>query len=711
MLAATVGLLAGAATTDLPEILPGAITLAGLWAVVAAVLWRARSRAGGAAALLAIATAAAVVGAWRMREAEATLLRGRAQVARLAGPLQIRGLVADDPIPRQRITSITLSDVIVRTGEGWEPLGARVLLSVPHWPEHDYGEYLQVTGRLKPLAGDGAIEALGRQGVLASMSYPRVAYLANPQANPVLVAISRLRQRLGETIDRTLPDPASSTLKATILGLSSALPKDEQEALVNTGTVHLIVISGFKLTLIAASLQALGMFVLRRTTSRMWARMVISAAVLATIAGYTLLSGATPSAVRAAIMAGLVVTAAIAGRPHDQLTALGLSVLAMVGARPLLLEDGGLQLSALSVLGIVLLAEPLSARLRRPIQSWPETPRLAGFALAEAIGASAGATLFVLPVLAASFHVVSLVSPLANLLGMPLLWPIMVFGGLGALLGSAWLPAGALLLWPAWAFTSLLQTLVRWTASLPYAALAVDGMAPEAIATYYAGLLTLTWLLRRLRASQERARSKPARRLAWAAMLAGAAAVTGASVVSTRPPDSLRVTFLAVPGQAALIQTADGKKILVDGGESSADLLRQLGSLLPPWDRTLDLVIVTSSRADHVGALAEVFRRYEVRTVVQPAGEAPAFAVRRLSAAPTSPDVVELGEDVRLLRSREGWWIEQGETGVLFGDRSFEVSAPDGRWRIWPMTRGSAARLEGDLLLAETGNVVVTFSR
>ncbi|HEY8693681.1 MAG TPA: ComEC/Rec2 family competence protein, partial [Chloroflexota bacterium] len=455
---------------------PALLGLSGA-AVGAAILVRklAFARLVGAIVLLATAALAAQVGAWRMQATLDHMADAKTQVTRFGGAQQqIRGLVADDPAPRGRTTSLTLSDVLVRNGDSWEPLGAKVLVSVPHWPDHEYGEYLQLRGRLQALSGAGAIEALGRQGVLASMSYLRVSWLANPQANPVLVGMSRLRQRLGDTIGQTLPDPVAATLKATILGLRGALPKNEQQALVNTGTVHLVVISGFKLSLLAAGLQMIGLWILRRTSARLFARLVVSASVLAGIGGYTVLTGATPSAVRAAIMAGLVVFAALMGRPHDQVAALAIAVLAIVGLSPLEVQDAGLQLSCLSVLGIAVLAEPLARWFRGPAARlpaagwWGRLGRMAALALAEAMGASLAATAFDVPVLADSFHVVSLISPVANLLGMPLLAPIMIFGGLGAGLGSVWLPLGAVFLWPAWAFTTLLDWLVNWTAGLPW---------------------------------------------------------------------------------------------------------------------------------------------------------------------------------------------------------------------------------------------------
>jgi len=624
---------------------------------------------------------------------------------------QLRGLVADDPVPRGRTTSLTLSDVLVRSGQVWEPLDARILVSVPHWPQHEYGEYLQVRGRLQPLSGSGAIEALQRQGVLASISYPRVSYLANPQANPILLAMFRLRQRLGNTISQTLPEPEASTLKATVLGLRSALAKDEQQALVDTGTVHLVAISGFKLSLLAAALQILGLFVLRRTTARIWARLAVAAAVLAAIASYTLLTGASPSAVRAAIMAMVVVLAALAGRPHDQVAALALAIFAIVAASPFELQDGGLQLSCLSVLGIALLAEPLATRIRRPLLKLPERLHPLAALLAEAVAVSLAATAFDLPVLAGSFHVVSLVSPIANLLGMPLLWPIMIFGGLGALFGSVLAPVGALLLWPAWAFMTLLDWIVHISASLPYAALPISGLSPAAAAAYYALLLTVVCWLRRGRAVKEPRRRAPSRRLAWSGMATGAALVTAATIVATRPPDTLRATFLAVPGQAALIQTPTGKKVLIDGGQDGPALLRQLGQLLPPWDRGIDVVIVTSPRLDHIGGLEAVFARYTVGALIAPEVPQPTATFRRIKSGvqQISVDAVDLGAGAALRHLPEGWKLRQGETLVLLAESGADVQTPSGNFRILPIAPTTRPDEDNVLSLADTGNVTVTF--
>ncbi len=79
----------------------------------------------------------------------------------------------------------------------------------------------------------------------------------------------------------------------------------------------------------------------------------------------------------------------------------------------------------------------------------------------------------------------------------------------------------------------------------------------------------------------------------------------------------LHVWFLDVgQGDAILVQTPDGRQILVDGGPSPSALLDQLGEVLPFWDRSLDLVVLTHPDADHLSGLIPVLERYRVAAVV-----------------------------------------------------------------------------------------------
>lgn len=85
--------------------------------------------------------------------------------------------------------------------------------------------------------------------------------------------------------------------------------------------------------------------------------------------------------------------------------------------------------------------------------------------------------------------------------------------------------------------------------------------------------------------------------------------------ITTIQQQNVRVTFLDVgQGDAILIQTPSGASVLVDGGKD-ARVLKQLHAYMPYFNRKIDAVIATHPDADHVGGLADVVRRYDVKHV------------------------------------------------------------------------------------------------
>ena len=102
----------------------------------------------------------------------------------------------------------------------------------------------------------------------------------------------------------------------------------------------------------------------------------------------------------------------------------------------------------------------------------------------------------------------------------------------------------------------------------------------------------------------------------WVAALAFVAALIWLALRGL-PDGKLHVYFLDVgQGDAILIQAPDGRQILVDGGPSPTALLNELGALLPFWDRSLDLVVLTHPDGDHITGLIPLLDRYQVAQVL-----------------------------------------------------------------------------------------------
>jgi competence protein ComEC len=89
-------------------------------------------------------------------------------------------------------------------------------------------------------------------------------------------------------------------------------------------------------------------------------------------------------------------------------------------------------------------------------------------------------------------------------------------------------------------------------------------------------------------------------------------AVVWSRIMTVKHAGVLRVAFLDVgQGDAVFIETPGGNQVLIDGGKGRA-ILRELGTVMPFYDRTIDLVIATHPDSDHIGGLPEVFTRYTI---------------------------------------------------------------------------------------------------
>lgn len=89
-------------------------------------------------------------------------------------------------------------------------------------------------------------------------------------------------------------------------------------------------------------------------------------------------------------------------------------------------------------------------------------------------------------------------------------------------------------------------------------------------------------------------------------------------VLTHVPSNNLKVYFLDVgQGDATFIEAPNGNQILIDGGGVDNKVLRELGEVMPPTDRSIDMVVATHPDADHIGGLVEVLRRYRVATFLE----------------------------------------------------------------------------------------------
>jgi competence protein ComEC len=336
-------------------------------------------------------------------------------------------------------------------------------------------------------------------------------------------------------------------------------------------------------------------------------------------------------------MAGVALLARELGRPGSAAAALGWAVTTLLLVDTATVFDAGFRLSVLATAGILAWGSTLTGRL-----AGSDPRRLRRF-VAEILGVSLAAQAATLPVVLSDFGRLSLISPAVNLVVVPLVPPAMATGALALVAGvlaGAGLPSvvATVIGLPAWGLYAAMVAAVRLGAALPLAS--VELVPPwnnaVAISTVIVILAARRWwdpLLLRLglhqpvpvhaptakRAAQAtRHAARP--RFARAMPIALALATLGLGlVVAWRPDGVVRVIVLDVgQGDGILVESGHGGRMVVDGGPDPGRLLIALDEHLPPWDRRIDILVLTHPHEDHVAGLATLLQRYRVGRVYEP---------------------------------------------------------------------------------------------
>ncbi|HEX9285009.1 MAG TPA: DNA internalization-related competence protein ComEC/Rec2 [Nitrospirales bacterium] len=434
---------------------------------------------------------------------------------------------------------------------------------------------------------------------------------------PLSAKVDRWRGRIRDAALRTLPAPLAGIYLALVTGETGYLQTDIREAFMASGTTHILSISGSHLGLIGIvvfgavrqAVLALPSRWLLRASRRITATRVAAVATILPVTLYALLGGAEVATVRSLVMILIVLAATFLGRAHSIGIGLALAFLAIVGLDPLAPYDISFQLSFLSVLVVLLVmrarhlpdeesvgvwagASGMGDRLKR----WTEDVLLVSVCVTVACA----------PLVAAYFNQVAWVGGFSNLLVVPFVGFLVLPAGLLACLvtllsGSEELAGGVVIQ----ALLEALVWVVQLFTSVPGAEVRVASPPAWQMAAFFLCLgAAFIW---------------------WRGWVGRIAAVLAAGVLLIwvwSPRDlpasgTVRVTFLDVgQGDAALIETPDGRTMLIDGG-SASDRYDMGQVVVAPllWDRgirRLDVVVATHPQLDHVGGLTFVLRKFQV---------------------------------------------------------------------------------------------------
>ena len=339
------------------------------------------------------------------------------------------------------------------------------------------------------------------------------------------------------------------------------------------------------------------------------ARFAIPLAMLA-VTGYTLLTGASPSVVRAAVMGVIGMGGPLLGRSQVGANSLTFTAAVMCLFNPTLPWDLSFQLSFMATLGLVLFADSLQQIFIRLAERWlpaPTARRISG-PVGEFFLFTLAAQVFTLPITALNFQQVSLAALLSNPLVLPVQPYAMILGGVALALGLVILPLGQLVAWLCWPLLAFTIHVAEWMAQFQNSVLNVGVLSTPLVILYIVGLVALP-VLRTLPVNRWlRAVFKPAVVLGLTGLLAIGLWRGAFSAADGR----LHLDVLNLKeGPALLVRSPVGRAWLVNGGSDSNALADALGRRLPLFTTRLDGLVVTAHRpASVLTALDNLTQKY-----------------------------------------------------------------------------------------------------
>ncbi len=491
----------------------------------------------------------------------------------------------------------------------------------PEPGEFDYGRYLRRRGEHVLLEADFAdLAVVGRRGGLQGV-------------------VDRLRLASRAHLAAGVHSPVGDVLQGMVLGDDEGVDETLVEDFRKSGLLHIMAVSGENVVLLCTmwsfAFALLGMHRLLRT-----------ALLLPVVATYVLLTGASPSIVRAGVAGICGLLAILASRPSDGWLLWLAPAAWLLTVNPNNLFDVSFQLSFGAVVGLLVLARPLI----RAVSFLPGP-------LPEQVGVTAAASISTAPVSMLTFGSASLVSVPANVAGGFVLGPIMFLGMLSLLLGfvSEWLSAPLNV--AAGLFIGFLLAVSHFFAGLPGAVYEYQGVTLRSVLVvgFLVEVAVVVTLATRagggvLAYARDR-RRWPALVTATATLVAAALLVAPAPM---RPPNRPTLTFLDVgEGAATLLQIPDGPTILVDAGPEPLARDLQLHGV-----GEIDLLVLSHGHADHVGGLEDVVGGLPVAAALLPEPEDPSAALDevedRMRAEGT--DVRRCASELRL--GGDGWSLQ-----------------------------------------------------
>jgi competence protein ComEC len=524
--------------------------------------------------------------------------------------VQVTGSVADEPSNSGEYVKFTLKaeDIRIR-GQNYQVCGNVCVYIKDKEISVDYGNKVSVSGKLSKISstsnsGIASFEdIMSKKRIYCQIFAPNsgLKILSKSIGNPIKYISIIIKNKLLSVIQNTMQEPYSSLLGSIVFGSqASPLSSELQENYRTAGVIHLLVVSGTQVSIILSVFLALCKFLGLAQSARL---IVVSFASLM----FTIMVGAGPSIIRAAVMSEAALLADSIERANNFYNSMAISVLALLIMDPLNLYDIGFQLSFMATWALFHIAPVIGEKLSA--YALPLIARAASVAIAPTIATT--------PIILYNFGQVSFVSVLSNFMIIPWVEITVVLGFISTIAGLISLPMSWLINNTLTLILALLNAIVNFFASLPFACRYFAPPGLLAIIIYYIIIVAMVEKIK------QKAKIRLNLIILFAVLIIGSFGFSHAA-------SDLTITFIDVgQGDSILVESPSGQKMLIDGGgkqenreskiENREDTVGR--SIVVPFLRKkgineLNLIVLTHPHDDHVAGLPYVLEKIKVDMVL-----------------------------------------------------------------------------------------------
>ncbi len=388
-----------------------------------------------------------------------------------------------------------------------------------------------------------------KEGRVAALVIVGSAVEVITQPSKWAIALAKIRLGLR---DATGTGDAGALIPGMVIGDISKQSVDFKNEMRRSGLTHLVAVSGANFAIVSAFVLWGMQFIFRRVNYRLIATAVALASFIALVRP-------SPSVLRAAAMAAVLLFAYGSRQGRDPLPALGFAIAAVVIADPFQARDPGFALSVLATAGLLLIAPKIRPKIL--------APPIAAMALCS-------------PVIVALSGYISPMSIIANILAAPVVAPITIVGFVAALISPISAPFAGLLIWMVKPLAQWITWIAQWSSTFP-----VFTLKTGLYGFIAASLLALVIYIGRVKA-----------------LISLLVVVIGFSLVQRFPAGDWQIANCDIgQGDAMVLNLKNDRAIVIDVGPEPQLIdrcLHQLGI------KEIPLIVLTHGHADHIGGLS-----------------------------------------------------------------------------------------------------------